>query len=444
MTWGVLRPVILLPAGVDSWPRERLRARAPARAGAREAAGLPDPGARPACLRRLLVPPARLDRRAAAAGRERARLRRPGAAIRRAGLGLRPVLLEVARGFRPARGLAAAAVPMARPSQLEGRLRAILDPSRSRRVVTRRGAYLLLAAAAVVLLPLSIARLEASDPKGPAAAGEGKTPARSARMTVSGRVLDPDGRPVAGAKVAILGRRKLAALTPRSEDQHEVLGQSQAGADGRFRLEVPRTSSLTHYELHALAARPGFGLGWAEMNRDADAPEADVRLLPEQSVEGRLVDLQGVAASGVMLRISSIGVAKKDGSRYDGINLWKAGFESLKDVWPAPARSDAEGRFRLAGIGRGVDVGLSVEDPRFARQGLRVRAEAGDKTKRPTLPLQPAMRVTGRVTCADTGARWPARSSRSARARTCGIRAATNIAPTPTGDMKPARRRGST
>ena len=105
-----------------------------------------------------------------------------------------------------------------------------------------------------------------------------------------------------------------------------------------------------------------------------------------------------------MLRISSIGVAKKDGSRYDGINLWKAGFESLKDVWPAPARSDAEGRFRLAGIGRGVDVGLSVEDPRFARQGLRVRAEAGDKTKRPTLPLQPAMRVTGRVTCADTGA----------------------------------------
>ena len=134
MTWGVLRPVILLPAGVESWPRERLRARAPARAGACEAMGLPDPGACPACLRGLLVPSARLDRRVAAPDRERTRLRRPGAAIRRTRLGLRLRPAGGGAGFRPARGHAAAAMPMARPSQLEGRLRAILDPSRSRRV----------------------------------------------------------------------------------------------------------------------------------------------------------------------------------------------------------------------------------------------------------------------------------------------------------------------
>jgi beta-lactamase regulating signal transducer with metallopeptidase domain len=404
MTWGVLRPVILLPAGAESWPRERLRAvLLHELAHVKRWDCLTLVLARLACAVYWFHPLAWV-----AAWRIRIESERAcddlvlNSGARASDYAC--VLLDVARGFRPARGHAAAAVPMARPSQLEGRLRAILDPSRSRRAVTRRGAILIASSAAALLLPLSIARLEAGDDRTTATAEEGKSPARSARMTVSGRVLDLEGRPVPGAKVAILGRRKLAALNARSEDQHEVLGRSEAGADGRFRLDVPRTSSLTHYELQALASHAGLGLAWAEMNRDAEAPQGEVKLSPEQAVEGRLVDLQGVPASGVTLQISGIGVAKADGSRYDGIRLGKGRLEALKGVWPDPVVSDAEGRFRIAGVGRGVQVGLSVEDPRFARQSLGIKAGAEGRPKRPALALQPAMRVAGRVTRADTGA----------------------------------------
>ena len=169
--------------------------------------------------------------------------------------------MEVARTLRSAPVLAAAAVPMARPSQIEGRLRAILDGSRSRRVVSRPGTCLLLAAVAALMLPLSAARLGARTMSGgleqKVKANEGVQADRSKTMIVSGRVLDREGRAVPGASVAIVGRRKLAMLNARSDSQHEALGSTHADSNGRFRLD-----GAEDFVRHVLrGGRPGRGTG---------------------------------------------------------------------------------------------------------------------------------------------------------------------------------------
>ena len=71
-------------------------------------------------------------------------------------------------------------------------------------------------------------------------------------------------------------------------------------------------------------------------------------------------------------------------------------------AWPRPAFSDAEGRFTVRGIGRGLHVVLGIDDPRFARAEVPVDTDAGARSKSMTVALEPARIITGRVTDADS------------------------------------------
>ena len=58
-------------------------------------------------------------------------------------------------------------------------------------------------------------------------------------MTVAGRVLDPDGKPVKGAVVDLVARPRSPWVGASDEiDQHTLLGQGQSDGDGRFQLDV--------------------------------------------------------------------------------------------------------------------------------------------------------------------------------------------------------------
>ncbi len=79
------------------------------------------------------------------------------------------------------------------------------------------------------------------------------------RMTVVGRVLDPQGEPVPGASVMVHASPKQAGGTPAAGMRGpEILGRASCDASGRYRLDMPRISSSSHVRVAASALAPAM------------------------------------------------------------------------------------------------------------------------------------------------------------------------------------------
>ena len=158
MAWGLLRPVVLLPEEAETWPDVQRRAVLTHElAHVKRHDCLTQALAHAACAVYWFHPLAWVAARRLRVERERAcddLVLRTGSN----GPDYADHLLRLARSVGASGQPAWAAVAMARPSQLEGRLLAILDPSLDRGGPSRRNAVLTVAVAA--LLAVSLAGLE--------------------------------------------------------------------------------------------------------------------------------------------------------------------------------------------------------------------------------------------------------------------------------------------
>ncbi len=130
---------------------------------------------------------------------------------------------------------------------------------------------------------------------------------RLARMTITGRVLDPSGKPVPDAAVMVIVQSKQSDRPMFNRAVRPMTAhQGRCDGSGRFRIELPRTSSARDDAITVTALAPGFALGWAGLDLDADAPTAELALSPEQVIRGRLFDVQGQPARGVAIAVQVV------------------------------------------------------------------------------------------------------------------------------------------
>ncbi len=217
--------------------------------------------------------------------------------------------------------------------------------------------------------------------------------------TYAGRVVDPEGKPFAGAKL-------LLDYSPDWEHPTYPV-RATSGPDGGFRFTLDASAFQPDGGMEkwvrVAAKAPGFGLGLSDGAEDDNDRELTVRLAPDDApIEGRLVDLEGRPVVGASVRIKTFWAPMvgdlspfiantKAGGEYGSAynspynHLARADFAGEVGLIPT-AVTGPDGRYRLAGIGRDRIVALRFEGPNVRTTELLAITRRLPKFKAPEDP----------------------------------------------------------
>ncbi|MGH7134707.1 MAG: M56 family metallopeptidase, partial [Pirellulales bacterium] len=388
MTWGVLRPVVMLPRQAQDWP-DRLRRFVLLHELAhvkRCDVGCQLLG-RSACVLYWFHPLAWYALRRLRIERELACDDAVVLAGERA-TDYAAELLEIARAYRPVSF--AAAVAMAQRSNLEHRLRAMFDRACSHLPVSPRAARLLLAGVLMLVTAIAAVRLApratAEDQKEVTTSSatedvQAKTSPNAAAKSLhlNGRVVDDAGQPVEQARLRIF---HVDSESGTWINRGRIVAESRTDTRGEFSLNFaddPKFNAREHFTEPSrivLADADGYACDWQEL-QPGEEDIALALLRDDVPLEGRVLDLEGQPIRGVRVSVERVTPAAKDLDEWieaakqnpatvaedwmaQPINSAKrrnapkvAHFPGKKSLWVAPAgflpstATDENGKFKL-------------------------------------------------------------------------------------------------
>ena len=205
-------------------------------------------------------------------------------------------------------------------------------------------------------------------------------------LTIQGRVLDPDGKPVTG------GQLYLSPRWPNSLNSELARYPVRAttAADGRFTFQVARSEyaalggeRISSF-LQVIATAKGYGPDWAKIDPEAKS-ELTLRLVKDDvPLTGRVLDLQGRPVAGADVRLLALETTpEEDLTSY--LKGWKTSRPQEAIVaagkvlnrpsvvgLPQMMKTDADGRFRLTGCGRERIAMVAIEAPTIETRVVRI------------------------------------------------------------------------
>jgi hypothetical protein len=211
-------------------------------------------------------------------------------------------------------------------------------------------------------------------------------------LDVQGQVLDPHGKPLAGAELYV--GYSVRRFVQRGVLENALAGPARpgpyprratTGTDGRFHFRFatsqldPRLLDDARPAVMAIAA--GYGPAWAEIG-PAALGDLKFQLVDDFPVSGRVLDPKRRPVTGAKLVIRGIYSAPVDelppflkGNSMDGWapRCWKG---------PLPGNAptiltDAEGRWRCGGLGRDRIAVFALDGPGVPRTFLNVATRPG-------------------------------------------------------------------
>ena len=215
--------------------------------------------------------------------------------------------------------------------------------------------------------------------------GEGEADAGQA-IAVTGRVVDPDGKPVAGAR---LYWPHVAREQPLSETDIEFPERGTTDARGGFRFKLP-ASDVTSIRQRSsvVAAADGYGIGGAKLPEDDKAADLTIRLVKDRPIKGRILNTEGKPLEGVQVIAASV-FPRAPEQLDEFLRAWRQEWDLAHPRFMAQAlflpkgrgmlntTTDKEGRFQVNGVGADRVAVLLVKGPAVTQGLLYVVNRAG-------------------------------------------------------------------